>query len=318
MRYTVLRVDALLQFVLTEVPEPAPMLSAQDALARYRTLARRFPAPVDAAVAAGFGADRLGYAFAGSYQAALQRLLDARTGDAVVAFCATERGGAHPRAIETTLTEGGDGWLLDGRKTFVTFGSDAETLVVIATDGTVDGRNRLRAVTIDSRRAGIALDDRPPISFAPEIRHAELTMSGVRVGAAEVLPGDGFDDYLRPFRTIEDAHVLAGMFGWLIQIARRYGWPGDIVTQSIAAVLAIRGVAEADPVAPTTHVALGGIFGMADSLLESAAPHWVSVDEAVRERWLRDRPLLTVASEVRNRRLAAAWDRLGATPAAPR
>ena len=40
-------------------------------------------------------------------------------------------------------------------------------------------------------------------AFVPEISHAEVELDRVKVSDADVLPGDGYDDYLKPFRTIE-------------------------------------------------------------------------------------------------------------------
>ncbi len=36
----------------------------------------------------------------------------------------------------------------------------------------------------------------------------------MHVADDELLPGDGYDDLLKPFRTIEDTHVLAAAVGW--------------------------------------------------------------------------------------------------------
>ena len=55
--------DAL-RFLLTESPEPQPLDSVDTWWRRHLELLPRFPAPADLALAGGFRADRLGFAFA--------------------------------------------------------------------------------------------------------------------------------------------------------------------------------------------------------------------------------------------------------------
>ena len=54
----------------------------------------------------------------------------------------------------------------------------------------------------------MTIEDRPPTPFAPEIPHARITLANVTVRDEDVLPGDGYARYLKPFRTIEDTFVL--------------------------------------------------------------------------------------------------------------
>src|SRR4051794_33017827 len=57
---------------------------------------------VERAVIGGARADRLGYAFAIGYSAALEALV----GEGDAALCVTEDGGNHPKAIQTRLVDG--------------------------------------------------------------------------------------------------------------------------------------------------------------------------------------------------------------------
>ena len=81
--------------------------------------------PIDRALVGGACADRLGFAFAAGYAEALHALVPA-TRDRLAVLCATEDGGAHPRAIRTTLCAvddtggGGAHYRLDGRKKWAT------------------------------------------------------------------------------------------------------------------------------------------------------------------------------------------------------
>ncbi len=313
---TVDEVPDLLPFLLSADPSVTPPADALDADRRHRALG--FDAPIDAAAAGGFVSDRLGYAFLAGYQAALRALLPDHAGTARIALCATEAGGGHPAAIRTTLRSNG-GLVLDGDKTFVTFGTAAQRLIVIATTGRAEsGHSALRAVVLPADRPGIRITDRPALPFTPEIPHAELSLTAVPVEPGEVLPGDGYLRYLKPFRTVEDLHVQAALLGWLIGLARRSDWPPDWLERALAALAGIRDLAGADPSAPATHLAVAGAFATIGRLIEDAGELWDRVDRPTRDRWLRDRRLLTVADTVRGKRTEAAWRALHSSAPAAR
>lgn len=124
---------------------------------------------------------------------------------------------------------------------------------------------------------------------------------------ARILPGDGYLDYLKPFRTIEDIHVLAATFGWLVRVARTSDWPREILQRLLTAVAAVRGLDIDAPRSPGVHIALGGVFELFGDLLVGLDPLWESVDPTTRQRWERDRPLLATAGRARGQRLTAAW-----------
>jgi hypothetical protein len=264
--------------------------------------------PVERAAAGGLAATSLGWAFACGYEAALERLDPGATheGRTLAALCATEEGGGHPRAIRTALRARDEGgWTLTGRKTWVTLGADADVLLVVASAGAGDdGRNRLRIARVPADRAGVRLEPGPPLPFAPDIGHARAAFDAVTVETPELLPGDGYDTYLKPFRTIEDVHVLAAALGWATRIARASRWERAWIDEAIALVVLLQGVA-AMPPAPETHVALAGALSATRRLLAGAP--WDRADAPTREGWERDRPLLDVASTVRAARREAAW-----------
>lgn len=297
--------DTLLDFLLTEPVAAAPLDDVAAAWTRHRVAANRFDQPVEIAIAGGFGADRLGFAFLSGYQEALRTLIPDLPDDELVAMCATEEGGGHPSAIRTGLTEREGVWRVDGVKSFATMGSFARQLVVIASAGTAaDGRNRLRACLVEAGDAGIRLTDHPPLVFAPEVPHASVVLTDV---PALVLPGDGYLDYLKPFRTIEDIHVLAATLGWLVRVARASAWPRESLQRLLTLVAAVRGLDIDAPTSPGVHVALGGVFESFAALATELEPLWQTADPATRQRWERDRPLLATAGRVREQRLVAAW-----------
>ncbi|MBX3203944.1 MAG: acyl-CoA dehydrogenase family protein [Labilithrix sp.] len=282
---------------------------------------------MDRALWAGFESDRLGFAFVGGYRAALSRLLawGAETlGDAAprpfpwpsidarMSLAATESGGAHPRAIATTLREESGALVVRGEKTFATLASSSEAMLVVASRGAdADGKNRLALVRVRTSAPGVVVADRPPTPFAPEIPHARVTLDDVVVASEDVLPGDGYDVYLKPFRTIEDTHVLAAALGLVVRSARAFGFDRVVAETACAQALSLRALAERAPSDPAGHVALAGLFQGARTLLTTHAGEWQKAGAAVAERWHRDAPLLVVADGARQKRTAAAWEILG-------
>jgi hypothetical protein len=234
-------------------------------------------------------------------------------GDARVAFCATEQGGNLPSEIRTALVADGDGggWRMSGRKQWSTMGQLADELLVFATDGQDDkGRNRLALVRIPATRDGVEISPGHATQFVPEISHASIALSDVRVEPGERLDGDAYVRYLKPFRTVEDTHVHAALLGWLVGVGRRAEWPRDILARILALVGSVRDVAAEDVRSPGVHVALAGVIASTSRLVDELTPLWDRVDAGVRDRWRRDRALLNVAGKAREQRAAVAWERL--------
>lgn len=301
---------ALLTALLQGPPAPVPFAGFADWWARTAPLRARWPGTVERAVALGFAADRLGMAFAGGYASAVLAL-DPSLPEEPGALCATEDGGAHPRAIAARL----EGGRLTGTKRFVSGAPWARTLLVVASEGTgAGGRNRLRVVRVPAGAPGVRLEPGPELPFVPEVPHASVVFDGVEVQPADVLPGDGYDAYLKPFRTIEDLHVHGAALGYLLGVARRAGWPPALREGLVAALATAVALRDADPRAPSTHVALAGLLGLAERLLADAEPCWEAVEPAERTRFARDRALLQVAGKAREARRVRAWELLGGPP----
>ena len=65
------------------------------------------------------------------------------------------------------------------------------------------------------------------LPFVPEISHGTVAFSDVPVDSGSILPGDGYSEYIKPFRTIEDLHVFAAILGFIFRIACLFRWPRD-------------------------------------------------------------------------------------------
>ncbi|MAQ13342.1 MAG: acyl-CoA dehydrogenase [Sandaracinus sp.] len=298
-----------LRHLLGDTPEAAPIADVPSWWARHQRASEGRSTPVGRAFAGGFAADRLGYAFASGYTEALASLVPVLQGHRA-ALCATEAAGGHPRAIETTLTRDGDQWRLSGAKSFVTLAEHAEELLVVASLGLDDHeRNRLRLVRVPASRQGVELVAVPPPAFVPEVPHAKLVLNAVLVSDAEILAGDGYDDYLKPFRTVEDLHVAAAAIGYLARLAHVHELGAPLLGQLAELAVSVFSLALGDPSDAAVHVALGGAWARLGGLVEGLDVD--ALDEATQRRMERDRPVFEVAGKARARRLEVAWNRLG-------
>ncbi len=300
---------AILSWLIENRARIAPCPETLEAWwASVRAPTARWREPVDRALARAFLADRVAYAFAAGYQAALRRLVPSLPDDRVVSLCVTEEKGNHPRAIETRLDRDPAGVSrITGRKRWATHSPHAMELLVVARSGErPDGRPRLELVRVLGGAPGVAIEPMHGVAFVPEISHGTVTLDAVPVADDDVLPGDGYDDYVKPFRTIEDVHVAAALVGHLIRSALAFGWPASITEDLLAFVAAARELALADPKALATHLALGGLFREQARILAAIEPCWALADDATRARWKRDAALLGVAGAAREKRLEAA------------
>jgi alkylation response protein AidB-like acyl-CoA dehydrogenase len=273
---------------------------------------READAGIERALLGGAVADRLGFAFAAGYQAALEALWPPARGT-LTCLCATEAGGNHPRAIQTTLERRDATFLLSGEKRWATLAPLAQQALVVARAGERDGRPQLLAVRVSLDAPGVSVAPMAELQFVPEIPHATVGLSAVRVEPGDVLPGDGYTRYLKPFRTLEDLHVQGALIGYLLGAARRFSWPASVSERLLALAAAARDAARDDPLSPALHLALAGLLRATEDVVAAVAPHWAHADAEEAGRWERDRPLLAVAASAREARRKRARERFSLT-----
>ena len=277
----------------------------------HRGLAARHASSGDLALWAGFAADRPAWAFLSGYQAALRALLPSLSPDLRAALAITEDAGNHPRAIKTELSGEAGSFVLAGEKSFVTLGPSADVLLVLATRGVGDdGRPRLVLVQVPRDAVGVHVEALPPLPIIPEVPHGRAVFDRVAVASDSVLPGDGYADYSKPFRTIEDAHVHGALVAYFARLARRHRAPAPMVAELAALAQELHGLCGADPMDPETHVLLGAALRRVARVAEDERL-WNVVDDATRSLWIRDRSILDVAAGARSRRLEVALLAIG-------
>ena len=307
-----------LEFLLRDAPVAAECASVGLWWPRQVALSARHARPIAGAIAGGFAADRLAWAFCAGYQAALRALTPRLPADALASLCVSEAGGNHPRAIQATLTPHPDfpgKFYLDGAKRWTTLGPDSALLLVAArVAGASDAaRVPLKLALLRQETPGVTLRPMSEIRFIPEVAHAEVRFERVLVAQQDLLEGDGYARYVKPFRTLEDLHVHAAILAYCLREARRLAWPHAWIERALAALYALAALAHEDATSPATHIALAGALASGAALLADAEAFWQAASgDAASARWKRDRALLTVAATARDKRLVRAWERISA------
>lgn len=262
-------------------------------------------------LAAAAAAPEPAQAFWVALQAALRRLIPTLSPDRAACLCISEEGGGHPLAIATTLMPSGDGWRLTGTKLWSTGGVVADDLIVVAKAGERDGRPDLRAARVDGRTTGLSRTPLPGLSLLPTLEHARVVFDDVCVAEADVLPGDAYLQIVRPFRTVEDIFVGAGLLGWLLGASARAAASSTVRSPLLAAALGLPALAELPHSQPATHAALAAWQAEFAGIVARFEDACLLPQDA--ERWRRDRAVLGIAARARAVRDAKAWAAFGLT-----
>ena len=126
-----------------------------------------------------------------------------------------QRTGAHPAGIRTSASRSADGYVLDGKKLYITDGTVADLMVVVASTGEAPGgMKELTAFLLETKSAGFAAS-RMELNFLKTSPHAEVTFDGVKLPAGAVLgsPGQGHSLASRSAFARERSLVLSAFVG---------------------------------------------------------------------------------------------------------
>lgn len=262
------------------------------------------PSPFELALLGGRLAATPGLAFLAGYQGAL-RVLWPSAPWSLGALCVTEARSVRPADMTTRLS----GLALSGRKDFVTAADAADWLLVAAREEEQGQAPRLALGVVFTGAPGVRLEALPALALMPDIGHARLHLDGAH---CERLAGDGWEAYVKPFRSIEDLHVLTALCAWLQGLGKESAWPQDLQLRVLGLLAGCAEVGRLGASMPTTHVLLAGLFAQfaamdaeLDAAFASGPAEWAAL-------WQRDKGLLAIAAKARGKRLdkalaALAW-----------
>jgi len=222
----------------------------------------------------------------------------------------TEADGNSPKAIKSTLKGSAGAWILNGAKKWTTLGPDGSLFFVAARDEAAStDRPGIRVARVLANSPGLNIQSMPETRFVPEVPHAQLQFENVKVEA--LLPGDGYDHYVKPFRTVEDIHVQAAILAYLMREAQRLGWPEHWIERLSALLAGFATLSDMPPSHAETHVGLAGALAISTGLIDETDAFWEkSAADPAATRWSRDRELLKVAGGIRAQRTKRAWEKL--------
>ncbi|MBX9406905.1 acyl-CoA dehydrogenase family protein [Pseudomonas baetica] len=254
--------------------------------------------PFELAVTGGRLMATPGLAFLVGYQAAL-RMLWPSAPLSLGALCATEQRSLRPADMQTRLTD----LHLSGRKDFVTAGDAADWLLIAARSEDPGQTPRLSLAVVYPGEPGVRVEKLPALPLMPDISHGRLHLDGA---LCELLAGDGWDAYVKPFRTLEDVYVLSAMTAWLYGVGQDSDWPQALQLRLLALLAGCAEMSRQPPNTPAGHVLLGGLFAQFEALkpevdqaLADGNPEWAAM-------WQRDQGVMQLASGARAKRLAKA------------
>ena len=254
--------------------------------------------PFDLAVAGGRMMATPGLAFLVGYQAAL-RMLWPSAPLSLGALCATEQRSLRVADMQTRLHD----LRLSGRKDFVTAGDAADWLLIAARSEAPGDDPCLSLAVVYPGEPGVRVEKLAAIPLMPDVSHGRVFLDNA---LCELLAGDGWDAYVKPFRTLEDIYVLSAMTAWLYGVGQDSDWPQALQLRLLALLAGCAEVSRQAPNNPCGHVLLGGLFAQFEGLkaeinqaLAEGPPQWAAM-------WQRDQAVMDLAAGARGKRLAKA------------
>jgi len=176
------------------VPAPAGLHERLDV--RSLCLARESPAYRSALADFAFAMQGLGsgpVSLFGTDDQKARWLPAVARGEKVAAFALSEgKAGSDVAALATTARRDGEGWVLDGEKTWISNAGVADCYAVFARTGEGEGHRGLSAFVVDADAPGLAVTER--IETVSPHPLGTLRFDGCRIPAGALLgaPGDGF------------------------------------------------------------------------------------------------------------------------------
>lgn len=307
--------------------------SRPDAIAELESWLRATAAPdervpcqsaIDRAIARAQRTERRDLAIACGHQGAIEQLLGDTPCPRIRALCISEERGPHPRWIRTRLHDSGRGLQLDGSKRWATLSPCADELLVAASVGQQDDRNKLRLVRVPAAREGVRIERLSTPGDDPQnanevdpsaLCHGAIELQGVLVEPEDVFPGDAYVWAIKPFRTLEDLFVPATLLACLLAAGLRRRADREELERFLGWIVSLRSLVTMDPGLPIVHLALAGVQ-------RELSEHWLGsalVQELAAEmpRWKPLPGIFKVAGSAREARRQRAWTSILENEAAP-
>lgn len=268
--------------------------------------------PFATSVVAALKADRLAWAFFSGYQGAIQAAFpDSVEAGSVVALCVHETG-RKVTEVTTALELRNRIPHLHGQKSWALTGIEDLTLLVLArrSDGPQKGAGSLVMVRLPSSSFGVSLGVSRSQAVVPELAHSEVRFDSVRLNPEHLVPGDGYAEYAKPFRVLEDIFATGSTLAYLLAESQSGEWPTRWRQRCIAAIAMLHACAGLDPQNTRAHILVAGSLSFAGDVIQESESHWQAAQAVAHNRWRRDRQILSQGKEVRRLRAVGSWERI--------
>lgn len=188
---TILKTLALGGWLNNAVPDANGKLDVRTLCLTRETLARRSGLADFVFAMQGLGSGPI--SLFGTDEQKARWLPGVAAGETIAAFALSEpEAGSDVAALTTAACRDGDGWVLDGTKTFISNGGLADRYTVFARTGEAPGAKGLSAFVVDADTPGFEIVERIPL-MAPHPL-ATIRFNGCRIDGNRLLgqSGEGF------------------------------------------------------------------------------------------------------------------------------
>ena len=166
-------------------------MSSVDYCIALEELARVNPS-VSLSVAAHNGLGTAHIAMFGSDAQRRRYVVPLASGQALAAWALTEAGsGSDAAAMRTTAVRDGDGWVLNGAKSFITHGLSADTLVVMAVTNRGKGTKGISAFVVERGAPGLRGGKKEDKLGMRASETAEVLLDQCRIPSSQLLGEEG-------------------------------------------------------------------------------------------------------------------------------
>jgi len=252
----------------------------------------------------GFFANSVGQAFINGYEVAIQRLTAIDTREYVAAVCVTENKSTHPTSMRSSLSADAKGnYILSGKKDFVTLAGDAKKLLVAVKVGESEvGKNIIKLVEVDVFASGVNIQRLPELPFVPDVSHGVVLFDSVKIDSDNIFSGDGYANYVKPFRWFEDINVFMSVSAYLFKLTLAFGWPKEARVEMISLLVGLSSLHKMKANDSIAHIVMFDLTVAIDKWLVRYDAEWNKVPGDIQLHWKRDLALLKIATRARKAR----------------
>ena len=259
--------------------------------------------PFEKALFGGFTCQQFSFAFMAGYQAALEKMFPTIVPNELKALCVSEAKGGHPKAIQTTLSND----KITGVKTYITAGSEAAHLLVLCkTKEVTNGQPLLKMVHLPRTAQNLEITDFE-LPFMREVKHGKLALKDAKIAANQILEGDGYSDYTKPFRTLEDILVATAYQAMLLRQAMNKNWGEAVRDHLLLNIYTLKNLLTLPPNHRETHLLLTANEEQFKSLIPAIELNIANCSSAeFKEDWTMNKRVAFLGEKLKAIRLSKA------------